>query len=447
DLSPVPTLSLSPDFLPCEFPDPTHPILSASGTAPSVSSKMEYIANPSLNVLSKSKVNDDASDVKLRLGDPKSNHQIRDIVAEEQQYIQLLGQPTTVQITETGDVVTTSDASLNMHLVETNAQVKLERPNAMQEANFVHTLKVEDSQQLKIGNERSGGSTGTQRCLSQPQVVSSSKACSRYSIAVDSTADPISTALGVNYSVGKLPSGVSLSTDQLNVPAIRTVYEHIPDPMLQNEIAALSEADNLSNRNYYYYGKSTSEKSSPLLENKQLLKHQHSMRSEFKVPLLNPEIKVGTGRKQPSNLSGKTAAKLASDKGAEKTIIEIRRPLSYPESNSKQTNIQQAGAVSSFRSGSSPPQPTQLFSRYGAVVTTQGIENVQQQEQSGNVTRDQLQKQNRTRLITDRNREQNKVILKKNITKQKKDKIGDQNGGFFHQFTPTTSKKRREAQL
>ncbi|VDO53319.1 unnamed protein product [Onchocerca flexuosa] len=111
--------------------------------------------------------------------------------------------------------------------------------------------------------------------------------------------------------------------------------------MLQNEIAALSEADNLSNRNYYYYGKSTSEKSSPLLENKQLLKHQHSMRSEFKVPLLNPEIKVGTGRKQPSNLSGKTAAKLASDKGAEKTIIEIRRPLSYPESNSKQTNIQQ----------------------------------------------------------------------------------------------------------
>ncbi|VDO47906.1 unnamed protein product [Onchocerca flexuosa] len=150
DLSPVPTLSLSPDFLPCEFPDPTHPILSASGTAPSVSSKMEYIANPSLNVLSKSKVNDDASDVKLRLGDPKSNHQIRDIVAEEQQYIQLLGQPTTVQITETGDVVTTSDASLNMHLVETNAQVKLERPNAMQEANFVHTLKVEDSQQLKV---------------------------------------------------------------------------------------------------------------------------------------------------------------------------------------------------------------------------------------------------------------------------------------------------------
>lgn len=55
-----------------------------------------------------------------------------------------------VQITETGAVVTTSNTSLNKKLVETNTQVKLERPNATQEANFVHTLKVEDSQQLKI---------------------------------------------------------------------------------------------------------------------------------------------------------------------------------------------------------------------------------------------------------------------------------------------------------
>ncbi|VDM91723.1 unnamed protein product, partial [Onchocerca ochengi] len=276
---------------------------------------------------------------------------------------------------------------------------------------------------LEIGNEKSGGSTATQRCLSQPQVVSSNKvtlegACSCHLIPVDSTAGPIPTALGINYSVSKLPLNVSLSTDQLNVPAIRTIYEHIPDPMLQ---------------------------SSPLLENKQLLKHQHSVRAEFKVPLPNPEIKVEAGMKQPFNLSGKTAAILTGDKGAEKTIIEIRRPLSYPESNSKQTNIQKAVAVSSFRSGSSPPQSTQLFSQYGAVVTTQSIDCVQQQEQSGNITRDQ--NQNRTRLISGRNHEQNKVILKKNTTKQKKDKIGDQNGGFFHQLTPTTSNKRRETQL
>ncbi|VDM94863.1 unnamed protein product, partial [Onchocerca ochengi] len=62
DLSPVPILSLNPDFLPSEFADPTLPILSASGTAPFVSNKMEYIANPSLNVLCRSKMNDDATD-------------------------------------------------------------------------------------------------------------------------------------------------------------------------------------------------------------------------------------------------------------------------------------------------------------------------------------------------------------------------------------------------
>lgn len=57
---------------------------------------------------------------------------------------------TQVQITETGAIVTTSSALFNKKLAETDTQVKLERPNAMQAANFVHMLKVEDSQQLKV---------------------------------------------------------------------------------------------------------------------------------------------------------------------------------------------------------------------------------------------------------------------------------------------------------
>ncbi|KAM3724492.1 Serine/threonine-protein kinase [Dirofilaria immitis] len=504
DLSLVPILPLSPDFLPSEYPDPVVSILSVSEAAASVSNTMANITNPSLNVSSKSKVKDDAVGVELKLEYPKSNHQIRNNTVDEKYSVQLLGQPTTVEITETGAVVTTSDASMNKHLAETNAQVKLERPNAKHEANFVHMLKVEDSQQLKvltkekiaipesipieefrssgqqkdfvkqqsnipkmgkkkdtvayqsfdsllkIGNEESGSSTATQRCLSQPQVVSSSKvklegAYSRHLIPAGSAAGSAPTAVGINYLVGKLPLGVfSLSTDQLNVPAIRTIYKHIPDFMLQNEIAELAKTDNLNNRNYYFYGKSTSEKSSPLLENKQMLKQQHSMRTEFKIPLPKAETKVEAGLKQPFNLSAKNAGVSMDDKGTEKTIIEIRRPLSYPESNGKQTNAREAVAVSSSCGGSSPPQPIRLFSRHSAVVTTRGID--QQQERNRNRIKDQIG--NGRRVNTEWNQEQNKVILKKNITEQKKDKIGNESGALpNHQFTPTTSNKRREIQL
>ncbi|MCP9258670.1 STE/STE20/SLK protein kinase [Dirofilaria immitis] len=425
DLSLVPILPLSPDFLPSEYPDPVVSILSVSEAAASVSNTMANITNPSLNVSSKSKVKDDAVGVELKLEYPKSNHQIRNNTVDEKYSVQLLGQPTTVEITETGAVVTTSDASMNKHLAETNAQVKLERPNAKHEANFVHMLKVEDSQQLKIGNEESGSSTATQRCLSQPQVVSSSKVklegvhcIFRHLIPAGSAAGSAPTAVGINYLVGKLPLGVfSLSTDQLNVPAIRTIYKHIPDFMLQ---------------------------SSPLLENKQMLKQQHSMRTEFKIPLPKAETKVEAGLKQPFNLSAKNAGVSMDDKGTEKTIIEIRRPLSYPESNGKQTNAQEAVAVSSSCGGSSPPQPIRLFSRHSAVVTTRGID--QQQERNRNRIKDQIG--NGRRVNTEWNQEQNKVILKKNITEQKKDKIGNESGALpNHQFTPTTSNKRREIQL
>ncbi|CAG9538545.1 unnamed protein product [Cercopithifilaria johnstoni] len=463
DQSPVLTLSPSPDFLSSECSDPTMLILSASEAAPSVSGKVENTTNLNLNVLSKPEVKDIIG-VELELGRPESAHHIRDIVSEEQLHVHLLGRPTTVQITETGAVVTTSNASLNKKLVETDAQVKLDRPNAMQEASFVHMLKVEDSQQLKvkvftkeevavpesipveefrsskhqndyakqpnipkiekkkdavayksfdsllkIDSEESASSTATQRCLSQPQ------ACSRHLIQVG----PISAVTGTNYSVGKLPLGVSLSTDHLNAPATRTIYMHIPDSILQ---------------------------SSPILENKQLLKHQNSVRADFKVPLSNAKVKVEARMTEPSNLSAMTATMSVDDKGIEKTVIEIRRPLSYPESNSKQTSVRKAVTVSSSCAGSSPLRSTHLFSRHSAVVAAKAIDHARRQEQNRNIIRDQ--NRNRKRLITERNQESNAVILK-NISEQKKDNTGDQNGTLptHHQLTPTTSNKKKEMQL
>ncbi|EJW81712.1 hypothetical protein WUBG_07379, partial [Wuchereria bancrofti] len=443
DLSPVPTLSPTPDFLPSECFDPAVPILSASEAAFSVSSKVENSTEPSLIVLSKDEMNDDTIGIEFKLDGRKPAHQICDIVSDKQLNVHLLGRPTTVQITDTGAVLTTSNVSLGKKSVETNAQVKLERPNVVQEANFVHTLKVEDSQQLEvkafkkdevtlpeliraeefrsseqqddIGNE-SSNSTAAQRCLSQPQVVSSSKvtlegARSRHLIQVGAT----STAIGANQPVGKLPLGVSLSTDQLNTSATRTIYTHIPDSVLQ---------------------------SSPLLENKQLLKHQHSMRPGFIVP--KAEIKIQTGMTQPSIPSDKTAASSTDEKGTEKTIIEIRRPLSYPESNNKQVRTRKAVTVSS-RAGSSPPWPTQLLSRHSAVAT-KAVDHAQWQGQNWNLIRDQ--NQNRKRLIAERSQGQNKMILK-NITGQKTDKTGDQNGVVpgHYQLTPTTSNKRKEMHL
>uniref|UniRef100_A0A1I8EZ41 Protein kinase domain-containing protein n=1 Tax=Wuchereria bancrofti TaxID=6293 RepID=A0A1I8EZ41_WUCBA len=461
----VPTLSPTPDFLPSECFDPAVPILSASEAAFSVSSKVENSTEPSLIVLSKDEMNDDTIGIEFKLDGRKPAHQICDIVSDKQLNVHLLGRPTTVQITDTGAVLTTSNVSLGKKSVETNAQVKLERPNVVQEANFVHTLKVEDSQQLevkafkkdevtlpeliraeefrsseqqddyvkqqpnvpkiekkkdaisyksfdsllKIGNE-SSNSTAAQRCLSQPQVVSSSKvtlegARSRHLIQVGAT----STAIGANQP---------------------------------NEAEGLVETDNLCNRNYYCYGKSTSEKSSPLLENKQLLKHQHSMRPGFIVP--KAEIKIQTGMTQPSIPSDKTAASSTDEKGTEKTIIEIRRPLSYPESNNKQVRTRKAVTVSS-RAGSSPPWPTQLLSRHSAVAT-KAVDHAQWQGQNWNLIRDQ--NQNRKRLIAERSQGQNKMILK-NITGQKTDKTGDQNGVVpgHYQLTPTTSNKRKEMHL
>lgn len=69
------------------------------------------------------------------------------------------------------------------------------------------------------------------------------------------------------------------------------------------------------------------------------------MRAGFKVPFPNAEKKVETRMTQPSNLSAKTAAVSTGDKGVEKTIIEIRRPLSYPESNSKQTSARKVSII------------------------------------------------------------------------------------------------------
>uniref|UniRef100_A0A158Q818 Protein kinase domain-containing protein n=1 Tax=Elaeophora elaphi TaxID=1147741 RepID=A0A158Q818_9BILA len=464
NLSPVPAASSSPDFFPSECFDPTVPVLS--GAASSVNNKVENTTN--LNILSKPEVKDDDIGLQLKQDRSKSTHQIRGIVSEEQLNIQLLGRPTTVQITETGAVVTTSNASLNKQLIETNAQVKLERPYSAQEANFVHMLKVEDSQQLKIkvftkeeiavpksipveesrlskqqndyvkqpdvpkvekkkdavayksfdsllkiGEEGPTGSTATQRCLSQPQVISSSKlarerASSRHLIQVD----PTSAAIGTNYPVSKLPLGVSLSTDHLTSSATRTIYRHIPDSL----------------------------QSSPLLENKQLLKHQHSMRAGFRV-LPNAEKKIEAAMTQPSNLSANTAGVSTGDKGAEKTIIEIHRPLSYPESNSKQAGARKTLAVSSSRASSSPPRPTQLFSRHSAVVAAKAVDHTRRQEQNRH-------NQNRKRLITERNLEQNKAVLK-NTTEQKKGSSGDQNGALpgHYQLIPTTSNKRKEMQL
>ncbi|EFO13159.2 hypothetical protein LOAG_15370, partial [Loa loa] len=150
DLSSVPALSPSPDFLPPECSDPAVPILSISAAAHSVGNKVEITTNPSVIVPFKPEMKDDAAGTELKLGDPKPVQQIHDIVSEEQLDVSLLERPTTVQITETGAVVTTSNASLNKKLVETNALVKLERPNTKQEANFLHTLKIEDSQQLQV---------------------------------------------------------------------------------------------------------------------------------------------------------------------------------------------------------------------------------------------------------------------------------------------------------
>ncbi|VIO90566.1 Protein kinase domain containing protein [Brugia malayi] len=500
DLSPVPTLSPTSDFLPSECFDQAVPMLSVSKPGFSVSSKMENTADPSLIVLSRDEMNDDG--IEFKLDGRKPAHQICDILSEEQLNVQLIGRPTTVQITDTGAVLTTSNASLSKKSVETNAQVKLERPNAVQEANFVHTLKLEDSQQLevkafkkneialpelvpaeefrsseqqddyvkqqsnvskmekkkdaisyksfdsllKIGN-KSSNSTAAQRCLSQPQVISSSKvtlegARSRHLIQVGAT----STAIGANQPVGKLPLGVSLSTDQLNTSATRTIYTHIPDSVLKNEAERLVETDNLYDRSYYCYGKSTSEKSSPLLENKQLLKHQHSMRPGFIDSLPKAEIKIQTGMTQPSIPSDKTAASFTGEKGMEKTIIEIRRPLSYPESNNKQVRARKPVTVSSSRAGSSPPWPTQLLSRHNAVVATKAVDHAQWQGQNWNLIRDQ--NQNRKRLFAERSQGQNKMIVK-NIIGQKTDNTGDQNGAVpgHHQLTPTTSNKRNEMHL
>lgn len=76
-----------------------------------------------------------------------------------------------------------------------------------------------------------------------------------------------------------------------------------------------------------------------------MLKHQYSMRSGFKVPLSNADIKVEARMTQSSNFTAKTAAISTSDKGAETTIIEIRRPLSYPESSSKQTSARKVSII------------------------------------------------------------------------------------------------------
>ncbi|VDK73846.1 unnamed protein product [Litomosoides sigmodontis] len=476
NLSPATALSPSPDFLPSECSDPSILILSASGAA-SVNTGAEDTTNLSMSAASKSEVKDDAIGVEFKLGGPKSA-QFRDIVSEKQFHVQLLGRPTTVQITETGAVVTTSDTSQGKELVETDAQVKLERSGAAQETNFVHMLKVEDSQELKvkvlakekvavpeliiadefrmsehkndyakqsniaqiekkkdamayksfdsllkIGNDESAGSATTQRCLSQSQVLFRpvkyhlkgfifhdwvSLISALHLIQVGSTAAP-----DTNYSVSKLRLGASLSTDHLNAPATRTVYSHIPDSMLQ---------------------------SSPLLENKQPLKHQSSMQAGFKVPISSSELKVEDRMMQPPSLPAKTATISVGDKRAEKTIIEIRRPLSYPESSNKQTNIRKVVTVSSSRVGSSPPRPTH-FSRHSAVVAAKTIDHAWRQEQNRNINR------NRKRLIAEWNQEPSKVVLQ-NISEQKKDNTGDQNGNLpGHQLTPTTSHKRKEVQL
>lgn len=63
------------------------------------------------------------------------------------------------------------------------------------------------------------------------------------------------------------------------------------------------------------------------------------MRADFKVPLSSAEIKIEDRMTQHSSLSAKTTTISMGDKGAEKTVIEIRRPLSYPESSNKQTSI------------------------------------------------------------------------------------------------------------
>ncbi|VBB29056.1 unnamed protein product [Acanthocheilonema viteae] len=411
DQSPVPTLSPSPDFLLSECSDPTMPILSASYAA-SVSNKVENTTNLNLSALSKPQVKNETIGVEHKLGCPKSADQIRDVVSEDQLHAQLLGRPTTVQITETGAVVT-SNASFNKKLVQTDAHVKLERPNAMQEANFVHMLKVEDSQQLKV-KVFTKEEVAVHESNPVEEFSKQNDACSRHLIQVG----PTSAAAGVHYSVGKLPFGVSWSTDHLN--ATRTIYRHNPDSVLQ---------------------------SSPLLENKQLLKHQHSMRAGFKVPFSNAEIKTEARMTQPSNLSAKTVAMSIGDKRDKKTIIEIRRPLSYPESRSKQTNARKIVTASSSNAGSSPspPSPTHLFSQHSVVVAAKAIDHVRRQEQNQNI-RDQSQ--NCKQLIAERNQELNKMILK-NINEQKKDNARDRNGALagHHQLTPSTSNKKKEMHL
>lgn len=46
--------------------------------------------------------------------------------------------------------------------------------------------------------------------------------------------------------------------------------------------------------------------------------------------------------------------------------------------------------VSSSRGGSSPPQPTHLFSRHSAVVAAKAVDHARWHEQNRNIMRDQV---------------------------------------------------------
>lgn len=76
------------------------------------------------------------------------------------------------------------------------------------------------------------------------------------------------------------------------------------------------------------------------MANKQLLKHQHSIQAGFKIPVPNAPINVETKTTHHPNLSTKASALSTDGTEAEKTIIEIRRPLSYPESNNMQVSAE-----------------------------------------------------------------------------------------------------------
>ncbi|VDK42019.1 unnamed protein product [Gongylonema pulchrum] len=155
--------------------------------------------------------------------------------------------------------------------------------------------------------------------------------------------------------------------------------------------------------------------------------------------------------------------------GAKKTVVEVRRPSSYPETTAVQgsgsaavvkpslrneevsSEVQAPGTnVISARPLPSPPLSPKSFSRYSAVVAAQAIENSRRQEPAW--SRAGALERNRRQFASEQEQrpDQGNVVWARKGLEQRKEKTGNQNGVVpvahqqHHEATPTTSVRKAE---